>query len=94
MSLHVHRLGNVETRPSFHDDTHIWPVGYRVREQFGSHSVSRSRFCPRDLCPSPSNGPVACSAMHCFQGMHIAQPEHSRAQSLPWLFLLPDRMPG
>ena len=28
------RLGKVETRPGFHDDTHIWPVGYRVREPY------------------------------------------------------------
>ena len=55
--LRVCRLGNIETRPSFHDDTHIWPVGYRVRQQMKWHTMMYINSPMVKRCLSPEACP-------------------------------------
>ena len=72
LSPDARRLGTIETRPSFHDDTHIWPVGYRVRRltQWQT-TLSRSISSP-GLPPSVS----------CFQEISNLQSDPSRVHVL------------
>ena len=76
LSLLVHRLGNVETRPSFHDDTHIWPVGYRVRQQMGWRTMLHCH-CPFAEVYMPQR---RGQSTYSFQSKHSGRDQHRPVQ--------------